>query len=219
LRPAPPQLPSRPPELQTLTLPGGERVWIAARARLPTEHGVFEIVAFENTLDGLDHVALVRGEPSADDLRPWDTRLHSECLTGDALASVRCDCRAQLSAAQAALGEADRGVLLYMRQEGRGIGLANKIRAYALQDQGLDTVDANLHLGFDDDLRDYSVAGAMLQLLGVQKIRLRTNNPRKVFGLKAAGVEVTERLPHRAGERPENAAYLATKRDRSGHLL
>ena len=147
-------------------------------------------------------------------------RVHSECLTGDVLGSLKCDCGPQLDAALAAIAASGWGILLYLRQEGRGIGLVNKLRAYALQDQGFDTVDANLRLGFADDERDFAVAARMLaKLLGAARIRLLTNNPRKVAALEAAGIEVVERVPLRAGEGPHNQAYLATKRDRSGHQL
>ena len=202
---------------EVYTLSDGARVWVHARASLPTIHGTFEVVAFRNERDGKEHLALVSGPLDPEAVTP--VRLHSECLTGDALGSIRCDCRAQLESAEASLAEAPGGVLLYMRQEGRGIGLANKIAAYALQDEGLDTVDANLHLGFDTDLRTYDVAAGMLHLLSVGRVALYTNNPRKVFGLKSEGIEVVERVPLKVGLRPENAFYLSTKRDRCGHLL
>jgi GTP cyclohydrolase II len=198
-------------------LADGTRVWIHARARLPTAFGTFEAVAFRSTRDEADHLALVRGRLDTAEAVP--VRIHSECLTGDVLSSLRCDCQAQLRAAQAELGRSAAAVLLYMRQEGRGIGLANKIAAYALQDEGLDTVDANRHLGFDDDLRTYDVAAAMLRLLGAPRICLYTNNPRKITGLEDEGIDVALRRPLQVGARPENALYLATKRDRSGHLL
>jgi GTP cyclohydrolase II len=146
-------------------------------------------------------------------------RLHSECLTGDVFGSLKCDCGPQLKEALRIIGDSGGGVLLYLRQEGRGIGLANKIRAYALQDRGLDTVDANRRLGFADDERDYGHAAAMLRALGIERIRLLTNNPAKVAGLEAAGIAVAERVAHQMPANPHNADYLATKRKRSGHLL
>ena len=207
---------ARDTQANSVVLPDGTRVWIHARAGLPTRHGEFEVVAFRNSRNDHEHVALVR---SVQPGRTTPVRLHSECLTGDALGSLRCDCRAQLETAQAALGRSETGILLYMRQEGRGIGLANKIAAYALQDEGLDTVEANLHLGFDADLRTYDVAAAMLRLLGAERIALHTNNPAKIFGLKSSGIDVVERIPLRVGETEHNSHYLATKRDRCGHLL
>ncbi|HEX8446774.1 MAG TPA: GTP cyclohydrolase II [Sphingomonas sp.] len=190
---------------------------IASRARLPVaaaEHS--EIVAFRSAEDPTDHVALLIGTP---DGRPPLVRLHSECLTGDVLGSLKCDCGPQLQAALTAIADAGWGVLLYLRQEGRGIGLINKLRAYALQDQGFDTVDANLRLGFAIDARDFGVAARMLTLLGIDAVRLLTNNPAKVAGLEAAGVTVVERVPHAVTPNPHNHAYLATKRDRTGHQL
>jgi GTP cyclohydrolase II len=193
-------------------------VIVSAKAKLPTKHGELEIHAFE-TLDGrrLDDVAVVRGEVAGHTEVP--VRVHSECLTGDVFGSNRCDCGEQLHEALHRFAEAERGILLYLRQEGRGIGIANKVRAYALQDQGLDTVEANRHLGFDDDLRRYDLAGAMLAALGVESIELHTNNPKKVDGLRAAGVEVARRVSLEVAPRAENRFYLRTKRSRSGHLL
>jgi GTP cyclohydrolase II len=202
---------------QVLTFGEGARLRIAARARLPSTHaGTSEIVAFRSPDDPAEHVALLLGTPSG---QPPLVRVHSECLTGDALGSLKCDCGPQLDAALAQIAASGWGLLLYLRQEGRGIGLVNKLRAYALQDQGFDTVDANLRLGFDDDERDFSVAARMLAALGQHRVRLLTNNPRKVAALEALGIEVAERVPLRAGENPHNADYLATKRDRSGHQL
>lgn len=190
---------------------------IASRARLPTRFAEqAEIVAFRSDGDGAEHVALVVGAPSG---RPPLVRLHSECLTGDVLGSLKCDCGPQLDAALAAIAASGWGILLYLRQEGRGIGLVNKLRAYALQDQGFDTVDANLRLGFADDERDFGVAADMLAKLAQNEIRLLTNNPRKVEGLEAAGIRVTERVPLKAGGNPHNRAYLETKRSRSGHTF
>ncbi len=190
----------------------------SAKALLPTRYGRFEVVAFA-TPEGsqLGDVALVHGDVRGAEVVP--VRVHSECLTGDVFGSLRCDCGEQLHQALEGISAADAGVLLYMRQEGRGIGIANKIAAYALQDRGLDTVDANRHLGYDDDLRSYDAAGAMLLALGVSRIDLITNNPHKVDGLCAAGVEVVRRTPIVITPRPENQAYLATKRTRSGHLI
>lgn len=193
-------------------------VSVIARAKLPTKHGDFDIYAFE-TDDGrrLDDVAIVRGELTGAHDVP--VRVHSECLTGDVLGSNRCDCGEQLHEALHRFANGERGVLLYLRQEGRGIGIANKVRAYALQDEGLDTVDANRHLGFDDDLRRYDVAAAMITAMGLASVELHTNNPKKVDGLREAGVEVTRRVALQIAPREENRFYLATKRSRSGHLL
>ncbi|HET8613257.1 MAG TPA: GTP cyclohydrolase II [Sphingomonas sp.] len=190
---------------------------VASRARLPvgaTEQA--EIVAFRSSSDAVEHVALVIGAP---DGRPPLVRLHSECLTGDVFGSLKCDCGPQLDGALRRIAEEGWGILLYLRQEGRGIGLVNKLRAYALQDQGFDTVDANLRLGFAIDARDFGVAARMLELLGQTRIRLLTNNPAKVAGLAAAGIEVAERVPHRIPANPHNAHYLDVKRDRTGHVL
>jgi GTP cyclohydrolase II len=195
---------------------------IQARARLPVdacEHA--EIIAFRARDDLREHVALVIGTQSGDHV-PL-VRLHSECLTGDVLGSLKCDCGPQLDAALARMAEEANaggwGLLLYLRQEGRGIGLINKLRAYELQDQGFDTVDANERLGLPSEARDFPVAARMLELLGATSIRLLTNNPAKVRALEAAGITVSERVPHQLPENPHNARYLATKRDRSGHLL
>ena len=190
---------------------------LVARARLPLE-GMppTQIVAFRASDDGQENVALVVGAFGG---KPPLVRLHSECLTGDVFGSLKCDCGPQLKAALAIIGAAGGGVLLYLREEGRGIGLANKLRAYALQDRGLDTVDANRRLGFADDERDYGRAAAMLRALGVDRVRLLTNNPDKVEGLEAAGIKVAERIPHQMPANPHNADYLATKRKKSGHLL
>jgi GTP cyclohydrolase II len=190
---------------------------IAARARLPVaaaEHA--ELVAYRSTADAADHVALVVGQR---DGSPPVVRLHSECLTGDVLGSLKCDCGPQLREALHQIAQASWGILLYLRQEGRGIGLVNKLRAYALQDQGFDTVDANLRLGFAVDARDFAVAARMLELLAVDRVRLLTNNPEKVAGLEAAGISVTDRLPLKIAANPHNAAYLETKRARTGHKL
>jgi len=198
------------------------RLAIATRARLPIAAGeTAEIVAFRSIDDMREHVALIVGRQSAD--RVPLVRLHSECLTGDMFGSLKCDCGPQLDAALTAMAaEAARGgwgVLLYLRQEGRGIGLINKLRAYRLQDQGFDTLEANQRLGLPAEARDFGVAARMLDLLGVRRIRLMTNNPAKVAAFEAAGVTVAERVPHQLPDNPHNARYLATKRDRAGHLL
>ncbi len=193
------------------------RLTIAARAHLPVEGAeTTEIVAFRTPEMPGEHVALLIGAP---DGRPPLVRLHSECLTGDVLGSLKCDCGPQLRAAIREIERSGWGILLYLRQEGRGIGLINKLRAYALQDQGFDTVDANTRLGFAIDARDFTVAARMLTLLGQREIRLLTNNPAKVAGLDAAGVRVIERVPHHLPPNPHNERYLATKRDRTGHQL
>ena len=192
-------------------------VTIASRARLPTPSAeAGEIVAFRSHGDGAEHVALLIGRPSG---APPLVRIHSECLTGDVLGSLKCDCGPQLDDALDAIAASGWGILLYLRQEGRGIGLVNKLRAYALQDQGFDTVDANLRLGFSDDERDFGVAAAMLKALGQEEVRLLTNNPRKVAGLEAAGIRVAERVALKSGANVHNEAYLDTKRRRSGHHL
>lgn len=193
------------------------RLAIVARARLPVAAVEdSEIVAFRTPEMPGEHVALVIGKPNG---RPPLVRLHSECLTGDMLGSLKCDCGPQLHAAIEAIADNGWGILLYLRQEGRGIGLINKLRAYALQDRGFDTVDANTRLGFAVDARDFKVAAQMLRLLGEDTIRLLTNNPAKVDTLIAAGIGVTERVPHRLPANPHNTRYLDTKRDRTGHAL
>ncbi len=196
---------------------------IITRARLPvTASEDAEIVAFRSTADTREHVALIIGDQCGD-TSPL-VRVHSECLTGDILGSLKCDCGPQLDAALHAMAHHARdaggwGALLYLRQEGRGIGLINKLRAYRLQDQGFDTVDANQRLGLPDEARDFPVAARMLELLGARDIRLMTNNPAKVDALTNAGITVSERVQHQLPDNPHNAHYLATKRDRSGHLL
>jgi GTP cyclohydrolase II len=190
---------------------------IASRARLPTRVAEqAEIVAFRSDDDGAEHIALLVGTPSGG---PPLVRLHSECLTGDVLGSLKCDCGPQLDGALAAIAASGWGILLYLRQEGRGIGLVNKLRAYALQDQGFDTVDANVRLGFGDDERDFGVAADMLAKLAQNEVRLLTNNPRKVEGLEGAGIRVVERVPLKTASNPHNRDYLDTKRRRSGHTL
>lgn len=184
-----------------------------ATAELPTRDGGFTIHVYDD--NGKEHVALTLGDLAA----PTIVRIHSECLTGDVFGSSRCDCGEQLAASISFLQDAGSGVLLYLRQEGRGIGLANKIRAYALQDGGLDTVDANLALGLPEDARDYRVAAHMLLDLGVRSVRLLTNNPDKIAGLSQNGVDVVERIPMEVAPNAVNLPYLRTKHDRMGHLL
>src|SRR3989440_10162208 len=189
-------------------------VRVDAVAELPTRFGRFKIVAFWNNRDGKEHVALVHGDAMGASELP--TRLHSECLTGDALGSLRCDCRDQLEVALKRLSSMDRGLLLYLRQEGRGIGLRNKVRAYALQDRGLDTVEANRALGFRDDERDYQVAAHMVASLNVESVRLMTNNPDKIAQLQRYGVTIASRIPHVIPPNEFNRAYLLTTAVRSG---
>jgi len=190
----------------------------AATAHLPTFVGDFKAIAYENTISGEHHLALVLGAPFPPK-EPVLVRVHSECLTGDALGSLRCDCGQQLDAAMQAIAREGRGVLLYMRQEGRGIGLLNKLRAYELQDQGLDTVEANERLGFPADLRDYGIGAQILCDLGVGKLRLLTNNPRKIVGLSGHGLEVVERIPLEIPPTATNREYLRAKKEKLGHLL
>ena len=193
------------------------RLRIATRARLPVADAEdAEIVAFRTPEAAGEHIALIIGQP---DGTPPLVRLHSECLTGDVLGSLKCDCGPQLREALHRIAHGGWGILLYLRQEGRGIGLVNKLRAYALQDQGFDTVDANTRLGFAIDARDFAVAARMLTLLGQERVALLTNNPAKVAGLTAAGILVTARVPLMLPANPHNARYLATKRDRTGHQL
>ncbi|MDR7455828.1 MAG: bifunctional 3,4-dihydroxy-2-butanone-4-phosphate synthase/GTP cyclohydrolase II [Armatimonadota bacterium] len=187
------------------------------QTRLPTAIGEFRAVVYENTLDGTNHLALVAGEVGGEE--PVLVRMHSECLTGEAFGSLRCDCGEQLRAAMRMITQAGRGVVVYIRQEGRGIGLGNKIKAYALQDGGADTVEANELLGFPPDPRDYGVGAQILVDLGLRRVRLLTNNPQKRAGLEGYGLEVVERVPLEVSPNTENYRYLATKRHRLGHLL
>ena len=189
----------------------------AAVTKLPTEYGEFIAIAYENEVDDYNHLALVKGE-----IKPGDdvlVRVHSECLTGDVLHSLRCDCGDQLHKAMQIIDKEGKGVILYMRQEGRGIGLVNKLRAYELQDKGMDTVEANLELGFKADLRDYGIGAQILVELGVKKMRLMTNNPRKIVGLEGYGLKVTGRVPLEIPAQSNNLKYLKTKKQKMGHIL
>ncbi len=191
----------------------------AAEARVPTEHaGEFKAVVYRNDVDNLEHVALVKGQ--IDPEKKVLVRVHSECLTGDVFGSARCDCGEQLYAAMRMIDQEGSGILLYMRQEGRGIGLINKLKAYTLQDEeGMDTVEANIHLGFKADLRDYGIGAQILRDLGVRKMSLLTNNPKKIIGLEGYGIEVVDRFPIEMAASDENKGYLQCKRDRMGHLI
>lgn len=187
-----------------------------AASRLPTAHGTFTVHGFEDQATGLGHVALTMGDLTADE--PVLARVHSECLTGDALFSLRCDCGAQLDKAMASIAAEGRGLILYLRQEGRGIGLMNKLKAYELQDQGADTVEANERLGFAPDMRSYDMCLPMLRHLGIRRLRLMTNNPCKVEALRDLDIDVVERIPLQVGLTPHNEHYIATKACKLGHL-
>ncbi len=189
----------------------------AAETILPTPYGEFKAVAFVNDIDDYEHLALIKGD--IDPEEPTLVRVHSQCLTGDVFGSYRCDCGPQLEKAMEIVQKEGRGVILYMQQEGRGIGLCNKLKAYALQDQGRDTVEANEELGFDADLRDYGVGAQILASLGVKKMKLMTNNPKKIVGLEGYGLEMVERVPIESNPRPENMKYLMTKCQKLGHLM
>ena len=189
----------------------------AAETILPTEFGTFQLIVYETDVDKNEHLALVIGDVRGDEA-PL-VRVHSECLTGDVLHSLRCDCGDQLHRAMAMVAEAGCGVIVYMRQEGRGIGLVNKIKAYKLQDQGMDTVEANVHLGFDPDPREYGLGAQILEDLGVSRMRLLTNNPVKRAGLEGYGLEITDLVPIEIPPNQVNARYLQTKREKMGHLL
>ncbi len=186
-------------------------------SKLPTQWGVFDVHGFEDAESDKEHIAVTMGDVS--DGEPVLMRIHSECLTGDALFSIRCDCGAQLAEAMRRIAEEGRGAILYLRQEGRGIGLLNKIKAYHLQDQGADTVEANEQLGFGADMRDYGICKSMLKHLNVTKVKLLTNNPRKVEALEGLGVTVVERVALQTGRNPHNKGYLATKAGKLGHLF
>ena len=187
-----------------------------AETTLPTEFGSFRLIVYENDVDKHNHVALVKGDVSPED--PVLVRVHSECLTGDVFGSRRCDCGPQLQKAMEMVQDAGKGIILYMQQEGRGIGLLNKIKAYALQDQGCDTVEANVRLGFKPDLRDYGIGAQMLADLGVRKMKLMTNNPTKIVGLEGYGLQVVEQVPIFVEPCSTNLRYLKTKKEKMGHL-
>ena len=186
-------------------------------SKLPTQWAVFDMHGFEDAENDKEHVVLTLGDVS--DGEPVLARVHSECLTGDALFSMRCDCGSQLQAAMKKIADEGRGAILYLRQEGRGIGLLNKIKAYKLQDAGADTVEANEQLGFGADMRNYSICQNMLEHLGIKRIKLMTNNPRKVKALTEQGIDIVDRIPLKTGHNPHNAHYLATKAGKLGHLM
>ena len=188
-----------------------------AEANLPTAYGIWKIYAYTSLVDNKEHVALVMGEIKEDE--PVLVRVHSECLTGDVFGSLKCDCRSQLHKAMEMIAKEGKGVIVYLRQEGRGIGLVNKIKAYYLQDHGFDTVEANKKLGFPPDMRDYGIGAQILRDLGVRKIRIMTNNPKKLLGLDGYGLEIVERVPIEVGICKYNLNYLKTKKEKLGHML
>ncbi|HME91803.1 MAG TPA: GTP cyclohydrolase II [Myxococcaceae bacterium] len=206
----------RTPKIVTAKKPGKFLVRYA-EADLPTQRGIFRTIVFRDKRTGNEHLALVSGEVEGRESVP--VRVHSECLTGEVFGSLKCDCRQQLERAMEYISRAGHGVILYLRQEGRGIGLGNKIKAYALQASGVDTYEANRRLGFPDDLRTYDVAAEILRMLGVLSVDLMTNNPLKIAGLVDEGIPVRRRIPSRTAHNPHNADYLKAKRDRSGHLI
>ncbi|MEQ3306036.1 bifunctional 3,4-dihydroxy-2-butanone-4-phosphate synthase/GTP cyclohydrolase II [Fusobacterium varium] len=190
---------------------------ISVKAKMPTAQGEFEIVGFDNKLDDKEHIALIKGDlEGKEDVL---IRIHSECFTGDILGSLRCDCGSQLKRAMKRVNEEGEGAVLYLRQEGRGIGLLNKLRAYTLQDNGADTVEANVKLGFDPDMRDYSIAAQMIKALGIKSVRIMTNNPEKIKGLEEYGIKVTGREAIETGFNPSNERYMKTKKEKMGHIL
>ncbi|MFZ4551895.1 GTP cyclohydrolase II [Aquabacterium sp.] len=208
-----PESANTPP--QPLTAVTAAMVEFLAEARVPTAHGSFTMKLFREPSTGLEHIAMVMGDVTGSAL----VRVHSECMTGDVFGSLRCDCGPQLDFAMREIGKKGSGVVVYLRQEGRGIGLANKLRAYQLQDQGMDTVEANQHLGFPADLRNFDIAAQILSQLGVSSVKLMTNNPRKVSTLESAGVKIEERVPVRSDVQPENERYLGTKARKLGHHI
>lgn len=207
--------PAKQTPAQPVTPVTAALVDLLAEARVPTEHGTFTMKLFKEKSTGLEHVAMVMGDVQGSAL----VRVHSECMTGDVFGSLRCDCGPQLHFAMSEIGKKGQGVVVYLRQEGRGIGLANKLKAYQLQDQGMDTVEANLHLGFAADLRNFDVAAQILDYLGVSSVHLMTNNPRKVDTLRQHGVKIDERVPVRSDVQAENERYLGTKARKLGHHI
>lgn len=207
--------PAKQTPAQPVTPVTAALVDLLAEARVPTEHGTFTMKLFKEKSTGLEHVAMVMGDVQGSAL----VRVHSECMTGDVFGSLRCDCGPQLQFAMSEIGKKGQGVVVYLRQEGRGIGLANKLKAYQLQDQGMDTVEANLHLGFAADLRNFDVAAQILDYLGVSSVHLMTNNPRKVDTLRQHGVKIDERVPVRSDVQAENERYLGTKARKLGHHI
>ena len=206
-----------PAQLHAVPHPDQGLVELYAEAPLPTRHGLMRAYVFRESGTGKEHVVCVKGDIRGQQGVP--VRVHSECLTSEILGSLKCDCRDQLEHALELIGRSERGAVIYLRQEGRGIGLGNKIRAYALQARGADTYEANRQLGFQDDLRRYDIAASMLKQLGVASIDLITNNPLKISGLEAEGIEVSSRIPSVASSNPHNIGYLRTKRERTGHLI